>query len=134
MRYTWFATVRRYGVRPSVTVVSCFRRNFAPEDERVYLCGEPAGSYNEFTLNPGDNGGAVPPGLEPREWMFDLYTFRWWKIARVQEPDSSGVIRFSTDPEELDPSPRLRGVGAPSGPVYAIFPRNVVEAYTLKKE
>lgn len=140
LRYTWFATVRRYGVRPSVTVVSCFRRNFSPEDERVYLCEEPAGSYNEFEINleatgnanPDATGGTggLPPGLERGGWMFDLYTFRWWKIASVQEFMKSGVkwARFTTDPEELDPSPRPRTT------VYAIFPRNVVEAYTLKKE
>ena len=50
-RYTWIATVKRLTYRsdPNVTIVVFFRRNFSPQDERVYICGEPAGSYNEFT-------------------------------------------------------------------------------------
>ncbi|HEX6986931.1 MAG TPA: hypothetical protein VF170_16255, partial [Planctomycetaceae bacterium] len=140
-RFTWMATVRRFGVKPSVTIVVFFRRAFDPADERVYFCGEPAGSYNEFTLVPGQNGGSTPPGLKVGGWMFDLYTFRWWKIASVREANvplagggTAPGLRFTVDPEEVDPSAEARGVGMPRGPVYAIFPRNVVEAYTLKKD
>ena len=65
--------------------------------------------------------------------MFDLYTFRWWKITGVQTLPS-GLIRYTVNPEEVDPSAAPRGPGTQGGPVYAIFPTNVVEAYTLKRD
>jgi hypothetical protein len=127
-RYTWVATVRRFGLKPSVTIAVFFRRSFDPEDERVYLVNEPAGSYNEFELT-----GPRPPGLKVGGYMFDAATFRWLKIASFEETTfttPSGAVagfRFTTDPEDIDPSPRPR-IGFP-----AMFPNNVVEAYTLKK-
>jgi Tfp pilus assembly protein PilV len=128
-RYTWLATVRRIGTRPSVTVVVFFRLCFAAEDERVWTINEPAGGYNEFEL-PLAAGVDPPPGLKVGGWMFDMNAFRWLKIASIQNVTKSGVsgLRFTTDPEEEDPSPRAR-TGIP-----AMFPRGVVEAYTLKKE
>lgn len=141
-RYTWIATVRRFGIKPSVTIVVFFRRAIAPEDERIFVCGEPAGSYNEFYYIPSENSGlAKPPGLVVGGWMFDANNFRWWKISSLREGVSiitpTGArtgIRFNVSPEEFDPSAEIRGLGAPKGPVYAMFPRNVVEAYTLKKD
>lgn len=129
-RYTWMATVRQTSLSPSsspsVTIVVFFRRNFSPEDERVYVCNEPAGSYNEFSFDPSSHGGVTPPGLVAGGWMFDANAFRWWKISSVRE--QGGLVRFNVDPEEYDPNPQARG------PVYAMFPRNVVEAYTLEKD
>lgn len=131
-RYTWIATVRRYGPKPSVTIAVFFRRSFAPEDEKVFKVNEPAGSYNEFEMPSADADGDGsldrPPGMQVGGYMFDVNTFRWLKIASITDVKSAGIIRFTTDPEDIDPSIQPR-VGFP-----AMFPRNVVEAYTLKKD
>ncbi|MBA3312532.1 MAG: hypothetical protein M3552_22835, partial [Planctomycetota bacterium] len=124
-RYTWLATVRRIGTRPSVTVVVFFRRSFAAEDEQVWTVNEPAGGYNEFEIAV-PAGTDPPPGLKVGGWMFDMSAFRWMKVASLQP--ITGGFRYTTDPEEEDPSPAPR-IGIP-----VMFPRGVVEAYTLKKD
>lgn len=131
-RYTWIATVRRFGLKPSVTIAVFFRRAFDPEDERVYLVDEPAGGYNEFELS-GVTLETRPAGMKVGGYMFDVATFRWLKIASLEQitittpTGTAPGVRFTTDPEDIDPSPRPRA-GFP-----AMFPNNVVEAYTLKK-
>jgi Tfp pilus assembly protein PilV len=133
-RYTWIATVRRYGPKPSVTVAVFFRRTFSPEDEKVFTVNEPAGSYNEFEMASADADGDGsldrPPGMRVGGYMFDVNTFRWLKIASITDVKSATppFIRFTTDPEDIDPLIQPR-VG-----FQAMFPRNVVEAYTLKKD
>ena len=83
------------------------------------------------TTTTGPLGDLVrPPGLKVGGYMFDVNTFRWLKIASIDEVKTGPAapfIRFTTDPEDVDPSPRPRA----SFP--AMFPNNVVEAYTLKK-
>lgn len=141
-RYTWIATVRWSSGSPSVTVVVFFRRNFSPEDEQVWICEEPAGSYNEYTWKPPLNGGAAtepPPGLEVGGHMFDVSTFRWWKIASLQKTTVDGVpnsLRIGVDPEEIDPSAEGRLYNSDPAldrSARVIFPRNVVDTYTLQK-
>ncbi len=126
-RYTWLATVRHFGPQPSVTIVVFFRRAFSPLDETTYGVTEPAGTFNEFTFTgPTAAGEDRPEGLKPGGFMFDLGAFRWLKIVKVEDP-VAGVIRFKTDASEVDPS-----IGGRS--FQAMFPRNVVEAYPLKKD
>lgn len=132
LRYSWVATVRRFGLKPSVTIAVFFRRSFDPADERVWAVNEPPGGYNEFEL-PGITLDTRPAGMRVGGYMFDVATFRWLKIASLEQvtiTTPSGTtpgIRFTTDPEDIDPSPQPR-LGFP-----AMFPNNVVEAYTLKK-
>lgn len=148
-RFTWLATVRRSGLSPSVSVATFFRRSYDPEDEKVFSLIKPVGTYNTYFMplasqNPPIVGNSIsgydnlPPGFEVGNWMFDFNTFRWWKIAAIQGPvniPSVGMgYRIATDPEEID-IPIWR---APSGqvgvPIKAIFPRNIVEVFTLSKE
>lgn len=131
-RYTWIATVRRFGLKPSVTIAVFFRRSFDPADEKIWAVREPPGGYNEFEFDTTADalGDLVrPPGMRVGGYMFDAATFRWLKIATIDEVKSADppFLRFTTDPEDIDPSPRPRAV------VPAMFPNNVVEAYTLKK-
>ena len=135
-RYTWLATVRNFGPKPSVTIVIFFRRSFSPADEQAVPVSEPVNTFNQFRLAAGV---ARPEGLKPGGFMFDTAAFRWLRIVSVpDEPAADGTLTFKTDPSEVDPFP------APGAPFVAgktvdrtfqaMFPRNVVEAYTLKKD
>ena len=146
-RYTWIATVRMRESGPNVSVATFFRRSFSVADEQVFFLTEPTGSYNVFKMDWAVNGiaedatGALvnaPPGFERGGWMFDLDEFRWWKIVDIQKLDTNGDgaydgSRFATDPAAFDDAKAHPRAAIPPH-VRAIFPQNIIEVYTLKKE
>ena len=119
-RYTWLATVRRLGPKPSVTIVVFFRRALSAEDEKAYTITETAGTYNEY-LVPTPR----PAGLKVGGFMFDVATFRWFKITAVEDKATPAV--FTTDANDID-------IVTTARTFTAMFPRNVVETYTLRKD
>ena len=152
-RYSWMLTSRRTGsIGQEAQVAVFFNRALAPEDESTWRCektdGENKGSYVLFwdsaaaQRNPQVGGGT---------FLLEMRELRWLQAGRVLEEDGDPTAGRRPGPRHSGPygalgatlgephylefllsaeTPRINEAGA-SGPLFATFPRGVVDVYTL---
>ena len=147
-RYSWMLTCRRAGTgRLQTEVAVFFNRALSAEDESVWrsvkLSEEPDDTryalfYNSATQSaPLVTGGA---------WLLDMGELKWLQVGRVLEEDQpagdldpqgrlNGGTAWGADVRVLTyqlsgATPRVNEAGN-RGPLFATFPRGVVEVYPL---
>ena len=149
-RYSWMLTSRRTGsIGQEAQVAVFFNRALSPEDESTWRCERTEkGSYVLFwdaaagQRNPQVGGGS---------WLLEMGELSWLQAGRVLEEDGdprpaaappAHIARAYTalgatlgEPHYLEfllsaETPRINEAGA-SGPLFATFPRGVVDVYTL---
>ena len=140
-RYSWMLTCRRTGTsRLETEVAVFFNRALSAEDESVWRSFQLAdGTYALFW----DGAAQSPPLVTGGTWILEMGELKWLRIGRVFEEDGVATAfdpggnlgTWDADDRYLryalsSDTPRINEAGT-AGPLYAAFPRGVVEVYPL---
>lgn len=121
--YTWLATARRLpgALETNVDIAVFFRRNFSPEDERVFS----APSGTAFDLNDPRrvridySTSPFKPPLTVGSFVFDAENCRWYRISGVNDDASAKTAILTIDRPALEDSNS------------AILMRGIIDVYPI---